>query len=98
MKAHGRQVFAAAALLALGGVATGCSDEEKVGNHQIWFMGSVYDGASGILVTNYSISLTFGTTTINATVDATTGRYLLGPLSAWNDYAVTISQGDYRPF
>jgi hypothetical protein len=98
MKAYGRQVFAAVALLALGGLAVGCGEEEKRGSHQIWFMGSIYDGATGAIITEYQISLKFGTTTLTGTVDSSTGRYTLGPLSAWNDYAVTISRPYYRAF
>lgn len=97
MKASGRQVFAVAALLTLGGLATGCAEDDKVGNHEIWFMGSVYDGATGMIVPNYTISLQFGNRTITGTVDGN-GRYLLGPLAAWNDYAVTISNENYRAF
>jgi hypothetical protein len=86
-------------LLAFGGLAAGCGGEEdKKGNHQIWFMGSIYDGATGLIIKDYQIALTFGTTTLQGTVDANTGRYTVGPLSAWNDYAVTISRPYYRPF
>src|SRR6185436_16896098 len=98
MKAFGRQVLAAVALLTAGGFFAGCSDEEAKGNHQIWFMGSIYNGATGELVFDYGISLTYGTTTIQGKVDGYTGRYTLGPLPAWNDYAVTISSNNMRGF
>ena len=83
-------------------MAPGCGDEETKGSHQIWFMGSVYNGATGSILsannyTPYEISLVSGTTTIRGTVDAN-GRYTLGPLQAWNDYAITISAPDYRAF
>jgi hypothetical protein len=98
MKAHGRQVFAALVLLTVGGLAAGCGGEDdKAGNHQIWFMGSIYDGATGMVVTGYDISLVYGQTTIKGKVDAN-GRYTLGPLAAWNDYGVVISAGGYRAF
>jgi hypothetical protein len=95
MKAHGRQVLAAVTLLAISGI--GCGEEEKNGNHQIWFMGSVFDGASGAGITGYEISLVSGPTTIRGKVDGN-GRYLLGPLPAWNDYGVTISAPGFRGF
>jgi len=101
MTAIGRKVLAAVALLTVG-LAPGCGDEEKQGSHQIWFMGSVYNGATGQILsanngTAYEISLVSGTTTIRGTVDPN-GRYTLGPLQAWNDYAVTISATDFRAF
>jgi hypothetical protein len=91
-------MLAAVALLAIGGFAPGCGEEtETKGNHQIWFMGSIYDGAMGTIIPDYAISMTFGKTTIQGTVDAN-GRYTLGPLPAWNDYAITISRPYYRAF
>ena len=94
--AHRRQVLAAATFLAVAGFGCG-AEEEKNGNHLIWFMGSVYDGATGAVLNEYDISLTYGPTTIKGKVDGN-GRYTLGPLPAWNDYAVTISKGYYRGF
>jgi hypothetical protein len=99
MKGHGRQVLAAIALLAVGGVVSGCGGgEERSGNHQIWFMGSIYDGATGAILNGYDISLTYGKTTVKGTVDPNTGRYTLGPLPAWNDYGVTVVLDQYRAF
>ncbi|HXU02899.1 MAG TPA: hypothetical protein VN903_18160 [Polyangia bacterium] len=98
MNALGRQVLAAIAVLTLGGFAAGCNDEEAKGSHQIWFMGSIYNGATGEIVNGYEISLTYGTTTIKGKVDENTGRYTLGPLPAWNDYAVTINAPYMRGF
>jgi hypothetical protein len=96
MTATGRKVLAAVALLTVGGFAPGCGEEAK-GGHQIWFMGSVYNGATGAILSGYEISLVSGTTTLRGTVDAN-GRYTLGPLQAWNDYAVTITAANYRGF
>jgi hypothetical protein len=98
MKALGRQVLAAVAVLAVGGFAAGCSDEEAKGSHQIWFMGSIYNGATGEVVYEYEISLVYGTTTIQGKVDTYTGRYTLGPLPAWNDYGVAIFANGFRGF
>ena len=99
MTAIGRKMLAAVALLTVGGVAPGCGeDPEQKGNHQIWFMGSIYDGAMSTIIPDYTISLTYGATTIQGKVDAYTGRYTLGPLPAWNDYAITIQRPYYRLF
>jgi len=98
MKALGRQVLAAVGLLAVIGFAAGCSEEEAKGSHQIWFMGSIYNGASGEVVYEYEISLVYGTTTIKGKVDTYTGRYTLGPLPAWNDYGIAIFANGFRGF
>jgi len=59
MKAYGRQALAALALLTIGGIAPGCGGEDKTGgDHEIWFMGSIYDGATGTVLGGYDISLT----------------------------------------
>ncbi len=99
MKVYGRQILAAVAILAVGVLTPGCKDDDPTGaNHQIWFMGSIYDGATGAVLVDYDISLVYGTTTVKGKVDRATGRYTLGPLPAWNDYGVIISQGGYRGF
>jgi len=99
MTVFGRQVLAVVAVLTVGGFAPGCGEEaETEGNHQIWFMGSIYDGAMSTIIPDYAISLTYGTTTIQGKVDTNTGRYSLGPLPAWNDYAITIQRPYYRLF
>jgi hypothetical protein len=85
------------ALLAAG-AALGCGkDEAPKGDHQIWFMGAVFDGATGQHVVNYQITLVYGTHSVSGTVDGT-GRYTLGPLPAWNDYGVVITADTYRSF
>lgn len=54
MTATGRKVLATVALLTVGGFAPGCGEEAK-GGHQIWFMGSVYNGATGAILSGYEI-------------------------------------------
>jgi len=99
MKARGRKALAAVAFLAVSGFISGCGGgDERAGNHQIWFMGSIFNGATGAVVTDYQISLTYGKTTVNGSVDMMTGRYTLGPLPAWNDYAVSVVSSGYRTF
>jgi hypothetical protein len=99
MNGTGRQLLAVVAALAVGGFAAGCKNDDGDGaNHEIWFMGSIYDGATSMVLFDYDISLVYGTTTVKGKVDRDTGRYTLGPLPAWNDYGVVISQGGYRAF
>jgi hypothetical protein len=94
-------------LLAAGIAATGAgcggSNGPHDGTHNIYFMGTVIDGVLNTPIgtsgaTAYDISLVYGTTTVKGKVDATTGRYTLGPLPAWNDYGVTIQAPGYRGF
>jgi len=86
-------------LLAMGALSLGCggNDGPHTGKHDIWFMGAVIDGASGMPITTYEISLVWGTNSVKGKVDAS-GRYTMGPLPAWNDYGVIISSNGYRAF
>jgi hypothetical protein len=104
MRRRGLLVLLAAAA---AGAGTGCkgNDGPHDGTHNIYFMGSVIDGALNVPLAStdpksapYAISLVYGTTTVKGKVDAS-GRYTLGPLPAWNDYGIIIDAGtDYRPF
>jgi hypothetical protein len=98
MNTRGRK-FAVAAIAALGALgAGGCGgDPEAKGQHEIWFMGSVYDGASGAVLTGYEITLVYAQHRVRGTVDAA-GRYVVGPLPAWNDYGIEIGAAYYRAF
>ena len=89
MKTRGRKLTVAAIVAA---AALGCAgDEETKGQHQIWFMGSVFDGASGAVLTAYDITLVYGKNRVKGTVDAA-GRYVVGPLPAWNDYGIEMAR------
>ena len=86
-------------LLAMSAMALGCggSDSPHTGKHDIWFMGAVIDGASGMPLIDYQISTVWGPNNVKGKVDAG-GRYKMGPMPAWNDYGVTISSSGYRAF
>jgi hypothetical protein len=87
-----------AACLGLSAIAGCGSKDEPKGQHEIWFMGSVVDGVTGSLVMDYTLTLVYGSHSVKGTVDATTGRYVVGPLPAWNDYGIIISSTGYRAF
>jgi hypothetical protein len=93
-------VLVAAGAAMLG---SGCGGSSNNGDHEIWFMGAIIDGASGKPITAdvapVEVTLVFGQTTKKGKVDGTTGRFVLGPLKAWNDYGVLITAGSgYRSF
>jgi hypothetical protein len=97
MNTQGRVGFVALAIAFAAGL--GCSSDNQTGTHDITFMGAVIDGAAGTPINGYSISLVYGSHTIKGKVDATTGRYVLGPFPAWNDYGILIDAGTgYRAF
>jgi hypothetical protein len=90
-----------AAGLVISTVTLGCGGDDNnrhTGKHEIWFMGAVVDGATGAPIATYDITLVSGTTTIKGKVDATTHRFTVGPLQAWNDYGILIDNPDYRHF
>lgn len=88
-------------VLVLPAALLGCGGDDSnrhTGKHDIWFMGAVVDGASGMPIAAYDLTLVSGTTTIKGKVDATTHRFTVGPLQAWNDYGIIIDSADYRHF
>jgi hypothetical protein len=90
-------------MVAMVAVATlvtgiGCGSDNKTGTHDITFMGAVIDGVTSTPLTTYQISAVWGSKTVAGKVDAN-GRYVLGPVPAWNDYGIIIDAGDgYRAF
>jgi hypothetical protein len=64
---------------------------------QVFFVGRVYDGATGERLTSYNISLEYLTTTVTGTVDGN-GYYNVGPLPPYQDFTITISSASYRSF
>lgn len=85
----------------------GCADAESITppppvsstiEHTASFVGYVYDGATGIRIDAYDLTMHAGVNLepLSATVDA--ARYTVGPISVWNDFTVDISAGGYRVF
>ncbi|MEO8181835.1 MAG: hypothetical protein ABI895_23625 [Deltaproteobacteria bacterium] len=94
------------AWLSAGGVllsCLACGDDPK---HQAqlpngtteYFAGRVYDGVSLNRLTDYSIRLEYYDRIVDGTVDAKTGRYLVGPLLASADYSIVVESAGYRSF
>jgi hypothetical protein len=94
MTHKGGLVWTAAALVAV----LGCGKDDASAAHDIWFMGAVIDGAAGTPVLAYEVSAVYGSHTVKGKVDATTGRYVVGPIPAWNDYGILINADGYRTF
>jgi hypothetical protein len=92
----GKVLFMAAGLAA---ALVGCGGSDTTGGtHNIYFMGSVFNGATGELVTDYTLTLVYGSHSVKASVDKTSGRYTVGPLPAWNDYGIVVDSAGFRAF
>jgi hypothetical protein len=92
----------------LGLVGAGCSASEQAGaargapdQHQVYFVGYVYDGASGVRLSKpalASLAIKYRDKTIASNIEAD-GRFVTQePLPTWQDYAVTITADGFRPF
>jgi len=84
-----------------GGSDDPATDEGAVAEHEVFFAGYSYDGATGRQLTAMdlsSISIQFGGETITTTI-AEDGRFTTdAPLPTWQDYTVLISGPAFRPF
>lgn len=89
----------------IGLAMLGCADAEQISpptagasvTHQASFVGYAYDAVSGARLTGYSIDALVAETVVNGGTDGE-GRYLLGPISAWSDFSIRISNSGYRAF
>ncbi len=63
-----------------------------------YFEGWVYDGVTNQRVVDYTMTLSYWNTVRQAEVDATTGRYMVGPLKPDSDYTIEIVANGYREF
>jgi hypothetical protein len=66
--------------------------------HQVEFVGGVYDAASGQRLTEYAIEVMVRDEASPGSITSSTGRFLLGPVSAFDDYSVYIPLKGYREF
>jgi hypothetical protein len=85
----------------VGTVACSPEGATDADQHEVFFEGFVYDGASGqrlIPPALTSVTLTFGTDII-PTLIAPDGRFVTQkPLPTWQDYTVSIAAAGYRKF
>src|SRR6185295_15474815 len=96
-----RSLSAFAVMFAVVFAVPGCGGDSgpHTGKHDIWFMGAVVNGVTSTPLTDYTITLVWGNNSSKGKVDGTTGRYVVGPLQAWNDYGILIEAGaGYRAF
>jgi len=87
-------------LAALMGVACG-SKSSGGGDNQVFFVGYVYDGASGAQLTKATIadaSIAYGDTQVKVDI-LDDGRIVSrDPMPTWRDYTVVIDANGYRSF
>jgi len=81
--------------------ALSCGGNDSTGKHEVYFVGYVYDGASGkrLAATDLTaISLKYRDNIIKTTIESD-GRFVTtDPLPTWQDYAVYVGAPGYRPF
>lgn len=79
----------------------GCGGDSKGGNHRVFFVGFLYDGASGARLdkaTITSFGISYGDRQIRVDVEDD-GRFISrDPLPTWQDYTVKIEAIGYRDF
>src|SRR5215207_4753994 len=87
--------------LLLGDLSCSGDDSKVADQHKVFFVGYVYDGASGARLKPEqitAISIKYRDKLVKATIEAD-GRYVtVDPLPTWQDYAVYIGAPGYRAF
>lgn len=88
-------------VLALSGLACSGHDDRNADQHKVFFVGFVYDGASGARLKPAeitAISIKYRDKILKTTVEPD-GRYVtVDPLPTWQDYSVYIGAAGYRAF
>lgn len=91
------------AMLALAVGTSACGGDELTVppdvdvQHTVSFVGNVYDGETGGRLLAYNIEALVGDTPTAGAVDED-GRYLVGPIGAWDDFTIVIAADGYRAF
>jgi len=75
------------------------SNQHDGGNHDVNFVGYVYNGITHEPITTYKLTVRYNDKTKTARVESD-GRYRIGPIPAWTDFTVTIEVegGGFRAF
>src|SRR4051812_20853075 len=93
--------LAVTGIVGLTSAGCGSDDGPAAADHTVYFVGNVYDGATGARLDGAaitSISIQYRDKKVKVTVD-TEGRFVsTDPLPTWQDYMVTIVADGYRPF
>lgn len=97
----GRRRMMVGALLAAALFAACGGDSNNGGNHQVFFVGYVYDGASGARLDKSlltKIGIIYGDKQIKVDIQDD-GRFISrDPLPTWRDYTVSVDANGYRTF
>jgi hypothetical protein len=75
-------------------LAAGCNEGP---DNEVFLQGQVYDGATGMRLTSYKISVNYRNTTLTGKVGAD-GTFLIEHLPVFQDYTVAIDATGYRVF
>lgn len=92
-----RRVFLILVLALAGLVSAACEDDVTAEESGYFFVGRVYDGATGERLIRYTVELIYADQQVAGTV-AANGRYYLGPLEALHDYTIEVNADGYRSF
>jgi hypothetical protein len=88
-------------VVGLGGCGSNAASPDKGGDNQVFFVGYVYDGATGARLAKTaltSVTVIYGDKTIETTI-ADDGRFVTtSALPTWRDYTVKVEATGYRAF
>jgi hypothetical protein len=87
--------------LSVSAAAVSCAEDRSTDGHAVYFVGYVYDGASGKRLAASeitAISLKYRDNVIHTKIESD-GRFVTqDPLPTWQDYSVFVGAQGYRPF
>lgn len=89
--------------LGAGSVGLGCGGDDSspaapgAPVHEVYFVGQVYDGATGTRLTGYQLNVRYRDQTLSAEVGPD-GRFVVRKMPAFQDYTVEILADNYRAF
>lgn len=89
--------WGALGILAMSSLAACNLDRPGSDESGYFYQGYVYDGISNERLTDYSLSLSYAETNLDAML-LEDGMFMVGPLKPFSDYTITIDADDYRPF
>lgn len=91
-----------AALAVVGTAGLGCESEgPATADHKVYFVGNVYNGATGARLDQAAItsmSITYRDKKVKVTIEPDGRFFTTDPLPTWQDYMVTIEAEGFRAF